>query len=69
MLNTKPNCQVKTFFDKVNYLGEHCRKEAVAHAALVNKHLSDGRKWLLGGDEPTFADITLAKAIAFSKFR
>jgi glutathione S-transferase len=40
----------------------------LAHAALVNKHLSDGRKWLLGGDEPTFADITLATAIAFSKF-
>ena len=48
--------------------GEHCRKEALAHAALVNKHLSDGRAWLLGGDEPTFADITLATAIAFSKF-
>jgi glutathione S-transferase len=29
--------------------GEHCRKEALAHAALVNKHLSDGREWLLGG--------------------
>jgi len=48
--------------------GEHCRKEALAHAALVNKHLSDGRKWLLGGDEPTFADMTLCTAIAFSKF-
>jgi glutathione S-transferase len=48
--------------------GEHCRKEALSHAALVNQHLSDGRKWLLGGDEPTFADITLATAIAFSKF-
>ena len=48
--------------------GEHCRKEALAHAALVNKHLCDGREWLLGGDEPTFADITLCTAIAFSKF-
>jgi glutathione S-transferase len=48
--------------------GEHCRKQALAHAALVNQHLSDGRQWLLGGDEPTFSDITLATAIAFSKF-
>jgi glutathione S-transferase len=48
--------------------GEHCRKEALAHAALVDKHLADGRHWLLGGAEPTFADITLATAIAFSKF-
>jgi glutathione S-transferase len=48
--------------------GEHCRKEALAHAALVNQHLSDGRDWLLGGDQPTFSDITMATAIAFSKF-
>jgi len=48
--------------------GEHCRKEALAHAGLVNQHLSDGREWLLGGDAPTFSDITLATAIAFSKF-
>ena len=48
--------------------GEHCRKEALAHAALVDRHLSDGRLWMLGGDEPTFADITLCTAIAFSKF-
>lgn len=48
--------------------GEHCRKEAIAHAALVNQHLADGRPWLLGKDEPTFADITLCVAIAFSKF-
>jgi glutathione S-transferase len=40
----------------------------LAHAALVNRHLSDGREWLLGGDAPTFSDITLATAIAFSKF-
>ncbi|GAA5989249.1 hypothetical protein JCM5350_005047 [Sporobolomyces pararoseus] len=31
-------------------------------------HLSDGRKWILGGEEPTFADITLCVAIAFSKY-
>lgn len=48
--------------------GEHCRKEALAHTSLVNQHLSDGRHWLLGGDTPTFSDITLATAIAFSKF-
>ena len=41
---------------------------ALAHAALVDRHLSDGRPWLLSGDEPTFSDITLATAIAFSKF-
>ena len=35
---------------------------------LVNQHLSDGREWLLGGDQPTFSDITMATAIAFSKF-
>lgn len=48
--------------------GEHCRKEAIAHAGLVNSHLADGRAWLLGGEAPTFADITLCTAIAFSKF-
>ena len=48
--------------------GEHCRKEAIAHAGLVDRHLADGRDWLLGGPEPTFADITLVTAIAFSKF-
>jgi glutathione S-transferase len=48
--------------------GEHCRKEALAHAGLVDRHLADGREWLLGGDAPTFADITLCTAIAFSKF-
>lgn len=48
--------------------GEHCRKEALAHAGLVNQHLADGREWLLGGSDPTFADITLCTAIAFSKF-
>ena len=48
--------------------GEHCRKEALAHAALVDCHLADGRAWMLGGEAPTFADITLCTAIAFSKF-
>jgi glutathione S-transferase len=48
--------------------GEHCRKEALGHASLVNQHLADGREWLLGGAAPTFADMTLATAIAFSKF-
>lgn len=48
--------------------GEHCRKEALAHAALVDRHLSDGRDWLLGGGAPTFSDMTLCTAIAFSKF-
>jgi glutathione S-transferase len=48
--------------------GEHCRKEAIAHASLVDRHLSDGRPWLLGGADPTFSDITLATTIAFSKF-
>jgi len=48
--------------------GEHCRKEALAHAGLVNQHLSDGREWMLGGDAPTFSDMTMATAIAFSKF-
>ncbi len=28
--------------------GEHCRKEALAHAGLVDRHLSDGRDWILG---------------------
>ncbi|RYC31684.1 glutathione S-transferase [Lichenibacterium minor] len=48
--------------------GEHCRKEALAHSGLVDRHLSDGRDWLLGGQDPTFADMTLCTAIAFSKF-
>ncbi|WP_345822870.1 hypothetical protein ACN9MF_25210 [Methylobacterium fujisawaense] len=28
----------------------------------------DGRAWMLGGDAPTFSDITLATAVAVSKF-
>ena len=48
--------------------GEHCRKEALSHAALIDRHLSDGREWMIGGSAPTFADITLCTAIAFSKF-
>ena len=47
--------------------GEHCRKEAIAHAALIDRHLSDGRAWILGGEAPTFSDVTMATAIAFSK--
>ncbi len=31
-------------------------------------HLADGREWLLGGADPTFSDMTLATAIAFSKY-
>lgn len=42
-------------------------KRALAHAALVDKHLSDGREWLTGGAVPTFADVALCVAIAFSK--
>ena len=48
--------------------GEHCRKEALSSAGLVDRHLSNGQDWLLGGKEPTFSDITLCTAIAFSKF-
>lgn len=48
--------------------GQTCRKEAIANAGLVDRHLSDGRDWLLGGDEPTFGDVTLCVAIAFSKY-
>ena len=48
--------------------GEHCRKEALMHSGLVDRHLADGRDWLLGGEHPTFSDITLCTAIAFSKF-
>lgn len=48
--------------------GQTCRKEALSSAALVDRHLSDGRDWLLGGEEPTFGDIMLCVAIAFSKY-
>ena len=48
--------------------GEHFRKEAPSHATLVDRHLSDGRVWILGGAATTFADITLCTAITFSKF-
>ncbi|GAA5902630.1 glutathione transferase GTT2 [Sporobolomyces salmoneus] len=48
--------------------GRHCRREAIATAGMLDKHLSDGRQWILGGNEPTFADITLCTALAFSKF-
>ena len=48
--------------------GEHCRKEAFRLTGLIDRHLSDGRDWMLGGEQPTFADTTLCAAIAFSKF-
>lgn len=53
--------------------GEHCRKEALSHAALVDRHLGEGRTWPKGAPgclaarirpSPT---ITLCTAIAFSK--
>ena len=47
--------------------GEHCRKEALATAALLNKHLSDSRKWILGGEAPTFCDTTLVVALQLGK--
>lgn len=37
-------------------------------AAQLDQYLSDGKSWLLGGNEPTFSDITLCTAIAFGKF-
>ncbi len=48
--------------------GQYCRLQAQIHAGKVDAHLADGRDWLLGGTEPTFADITLCTTIAFSKF-
>jgi glutathione S-transferase len=36
---------------------------------MLDKHLSDGRFWLLGGSEPTFSDTTLCVAIAMGKFK
>ena len=48
--------------------GAAARPIRLAHAALVDRHLADGREWLLGGEQPTFSDITMATAIAFSKF-
>lgn len=48
--------------------GEHCRKEALAHSALIGRHLADGRGWLFGPAEPTFSNITLATTIASFKF-
>ncbi len=48
--------------------GEYCRAQAMVHAAKVDAHLADGRPWLLGGDAPTFSDITLCTAIAFGKY-
>ena len=34
----------------------------------MDRHLSDGHEWLIGGAAPTFADVTLCVAIAFSKY-
>ena len=48
--------------------GQYCRLQAQIHAGKVDTYLADGRDWLLGGAEPTFADITLCTTIAFSKF-
>ena len=48
--------------------GQYCRLQAQIHAGKVDAHLADGRDWLLGGSEPTFADMTLCTTIAFSKF-
>ena len=48
--------------------GEHARKQALASAAQVDRLLSDGRQWLLGGVQPTFADITLCATIAVGNY-
>ncbi|KIJ37174.1 hypothetical protein M422DRAFT_33872 [Sphaerobolus stellatus SS14] len=48
--------------------GETCRKEGLQTAAMLDTHLSDGRKWVLGGEEPTFCDTTLCTAIMWGKF-
>jgi len=45
---------------------EHCRKTALASAAHINSLFSDGRQWILGGNQPTFADITLCSAISLA---
>ena len=47
--------------------GEHSRKQALVTAAIIDKHLSDGREWIIGGKEPTAADITLCTAMASGK--
>lgn len=40
----------------------------VSYRAGGSSSRPDDRPWILGGEEPTFADITLCTAIAFSKF-
>jgi glutathione S-transferase len=35
---------------------------------MLDKHLSDGRSWILGGPEPTLSDATLCVGIALGKF-
>jgi glutathione S-transferase len=47
--------------------GEHSRKQALVTAGIIDKHLSDGREWIVGGKEPTAADITLCTAMASGK--
>jgi len=42
--------------------GEHCRKEALAMGAQMNQHFSDGRSWVLGGNEPTVSIIRLGNS-------
>ncbi len=59
-----PGSRAEARADEQPQWGEHCRKEALSHAALVDRHLSEGREWLLGGEHPTFADVTLCTAIA-----
>ena len=48
--------------------GEYCRAQAMVHAGKIDAHLADGREWLIGGSAPTFADMTMCVAIAFSKY-
>ncbi|KIJ28779.1 hypothetical protein M422DRAFT_37207 [Sphaerobolus stellatus SS14] len=43
------------------------RKEGLQTAAMLDKHLSNSRKWVLGGEEPTFCDTTLCTAIMLGK--
>ena len=51
---------------KKEYLGTRRQRCWLKMALTFPK--SDGREWLIGGKEPTFADITPCVAIALSKF-
>ena len=42
-------------------------REALYHAAVMDRQFADGRAWLLGGPKPTFADIALYSAIVVSR--